>query len=183
MTIADLMNSLKEMVNPGSTAIQTAPGQTYGPAVSRLTRTPINFSQTAMPEDQSGDYTLQNGTGSITVNPKSSDIAANYGGNVNSAIKHEIAHSIVMPVTTQAQRTQMANSDPMWQQAAQNLQGIGRGGQMSNEVPAYMAEPDASRYGIPDSLQSLYRKNFVNSLSTVSPTAANQYQRLTGGGQ
>lgn len=190
MDFHGLWDALKERMSPGSTAIQTEPGQTYGPAESRLTRVPITFSQTAMPQNQSGEYVgptpigqkYLGSKGQITINPTSSDVMDNYKGNVNAAIKHEIAHSIVMPATTDDNLEQMARQNPAYSNVESHLAQSERGGWAPAEASSYMAEPNAARYGISDDLQSLYRKNFVNQLSGVNPAAAQLYQRLIGQG-
>lgn len=191
MNLSDLWDSLKEVVRPGSSAVYTAPGQSYGPAVARTTRVPIQFSNNPnVPGTGQYFQTPSTALGSvmshimqpkIVINPTSEDARSNYGTNMDSVIKHEIAHSVLEPHMNDADYEKLAQTNPYYKQMYTALDKS----RLVNpaEVPAYAAEKDMSQYGIPGDLQQLYRNSLVKQLQTSNPKLATQYQQIIGGGQ
>lgn len=184
MDLTDLTNMIKEKLWPGSTAIQTAPGQTYGPAQALVTRTPITFRQ-GLPGGASGIYSNQfdSALGQaiptnhpvIRVDPTTSDVANTYGGDVKPVIHHEIAHAVLESQNPGYEK--LATSNPEYNTIATQM-GTNRQGFQPAEIPAYMAEPGAAaRWNVSPNLVDLYRQHLMNNLD---PATAAMYQKNMG---
>lgn len=177
MDLTDLWNGLKEAMNPGSSAIYTAPGQSYGPAVSRTTRVPIQF-RSGLPGGGAGLYIppanssvnqpIPSGA-VIKVDPTSADFQTTYKGNVTPVVQHEAAHAILEPKNTDYEA--LANQNKAYSQVADKL-GDSRLGFQPAEIPAYMSESGAaSRWGLPQNLVDLYRNQMSQGLPAATAAA------------
>lgn len=184
MDFTDLANSIKEYLRPGSSAMHTAPGQTYGPAVSRVSRVPITF-RPDLPGAASGDYRNQydsafgqaipNNHPVIRIDPTASDVQSTYGGNVHSVLKHEIAHSILEGQSPDYEK--LAATNPEYNTIAAQM-GNSRAGFQPAEVPAYMAESGAAqRWNVSPNLVNMYRQHLMSGLD---PATAAAYARNMG---
>ncbi len=185
MDLQSLAANIKEYFNPGSSAIYTAPGQSYGPAESRLSRVPIHFNAGG-PDNMSGLYTAHGignrtiGNPQIDIYPNSQDMQKNFKGNVGGAIKHEIAHSILSPDPKgEDLMEQAATGNPQYESVMKRIAAT-RAGNMTNEVPATMAEPNPERYGVSANMRAQYISNMLQQLKPNYPKQYDQYQRLIG---
>lgn len=183
MDFTDLINNLKEYINPGSSAMHTAPGQTYGPAVSRTTHVPIDFRQ--LDDEASGKYDnrfssmlgkyIPGNHGQITIDPTSSDFKNTYQGNVTPVVQHEAAHAILEPKLNDPAYDALALKNKQFAPIADK---INRAGYLPAEVPAYMSEAGASqRWGVPQNIVDIYRQQFQQGLD---PATAAAYGRNLG---
>jgi hypothetical protein len=152
-------------------------GVTYGPAMSRIGRTPIGFSQGIA--ESSGRYATNdfNKRGTIIVNPASTD-----DSDIGATIRHEDIHSILRnlePETSKGVNLQDLNkANPYYQQIA-DIVGKTRGGEMPSEIPAYMgAYSKAFTPDVPQNLQQLYTDYFQKQLQQFDPRAASGYGRV-----
>lgn len=186
MDLTDLLNSIKEMVRPGSSAIQTAPGQTYGPAVSRTTGVPINYR----PLDGLGSGQYQNrytsmlgqmlpgNRGEISIDPTSKDFQQTYGSNSAPVVQHESAHAILEDKFTDPDYKALADKNPAYRPIANK---IDRDGYSPAEIPAYMSESGAAqRFNIPQNLVDLYRSHMSQQLQTIDPETATAFTKNMG---
>lgn len=186
MDIMDLVNSAREYMRPGSTAVWTKPGQSYGPAVSRLTRTPINFKDDPLHPNLSGEFntvpdnfltrilpkSLQD-TSQITVYPKAKDTT-----DISSSIRHEDTHA-TLDSLSRKDFLNLADRNPAYDLIEKKLGQAGRGGFAPAEVPAYMAETDPSNpYKISPDLRNAYVKRMIDQLSSIDPSMSQTYAKL-----
>jgi|SRR5579859_2308209 len=185
MDFTDLINSIKEAVSPGSSAIRTAPGQTYGPSMSIQGHVPINYRH--LNGRESGEYqtyftkpanplskAAPTMTQQITIDPTSTDFNTTYGGNVNPVIQHEVAHSI-LEKPGNVDYDKLAATNPAYARVLSQLSG-----RVVNpsEVPAYMSEGGAAqRWGVPQNIVDVYRQNMVQGLD---PAVAQAYASNLG---
>lgn len=192
MDLQSLAASLKEMFSPGSSAIYTAPGQSYGPAVSRLTRTPIKFT-TSLGRDINGvyneDLALLPGkppTTSISINPKSDEIQA--GMPISDIIRHEDIHALLDKTLSKAsgpnadtyQALSMMQDENKYHPSIQAaLQGH-RGGYLPVEVPAYAGQHNYKQYGIDPISRAGYVEDMIKNLKSIDPKASDIYRYMSG---
>jgi hypothetical protein len=148
--------------------VRTEPGVTYGPAVSLVSRTPIDFDEN-MPANRQGEYFP--GTNRIHVNPNSK------GFPTSQVLKHEQIHAILsqLPQGGAPQTT----SAPGFMDIARRIQGT-RAGDVQDEVPAYMAQsPTSQFYGVSDDQRNAYVQGLAAQLQKLDPGLAARFQRLS----
>jgi len=183
MDLESLSDSLKEFFRKGSSAFYTAPGQSYGPAQSRWSQTPIRYSPNVPDPGLAGiTDTNQFGHSKITMYPNSDEFRTNYGGNQSDIVRHESAHAILdsMP-DSDAQLASMTSKNPSFNPVQQQLTAQQRFGNMTSEAPAYAVEKGMSqRYGVPEQQRQQFLENMHAQLSTVDPKRAAMYARLAG---
>lgn len=170
----------------------------YGPAVSRRTRTPIVF--TKLSDEQSGQYSghpilsalrmalqapgymMRNPSdalsdtlsrGLIQIDPNSKDVASAPGG-INDIVRHESVHSILAnnPFTAGGFQ-QAAEATPGYQQFASTI--ANRMGAPANEVTAYAAEQAPYNSKIAEQAS-----RFAASLEKKDPRMAQLYRAIAG---
>jgi len=192
MDFTDLINNIKERISPGSSAIHTAPGQSYGPSVSvHGGHVPIKYITTGNATGTYQTYFDREGgpfgkptykaSPQITINPTTQDFRENYGSNVNPVIHHEVAHAILEKprsydgVTGATDYDTMAARNPVYEQILPKLSGRIVN---TSEVPAYMSESGAAqRWNIPQNIVDVYRNNFASQLT---PEARDEYVKNLG---
>jgi hypothetical protein len=79
------MDHLLNYFSSAPQTVRTGPGQTYGPAVSRITRTPINFTDQMSAAKNAGEY--DPATKAMTVNPRIDD--------AGETVRHESIHALL----------------------------------------------------------------------------------------
>ena len=161
-------------------------GETYGPAVTRISRTPLSFSTTEfkdLPGTQ-GQY-LGQGPGlppEIIIDPAASRSAY---GSVGPVIRHESIHAAMDHLPDEMQRD-IAVSQPGYRKIANKLEKRWDG-YMPVEVPAQMGQGGASGIGanrdVPIDKQKSYMSSFMDSLQAVDPEVAGMVGRIIGGVQ
>lgn len=177
----DLISMIREYFRPGSTAVYTQPGQSYGPAQARLTRAPITFGP--LEHNMNGMYSARMGPigGGIQIDPTGNDVSKSYNGDVGNVIKHEIAHSILSNTPEDYDNLlTMASRNSHYWAMAKGLTHSSRGGDMPNEVPAYAAESNPERYGISQQDRDAYLHTLLDQLRSTDLVKASQYSRLIG---
>lgn len=140
--------------------MRTEPGQTYGPAVSRITRTPISFA----PGVNKGEY--DPATRSISIDPtKSTDVGA--------TIRHESIHALLDKVPG---APQMAAASTGYG----DLQKFFSGGMGDPryEAPAYLGAGGAQFLGLSDVVRKSFLDDFQNRLAAANPQAAQSFERV-----
>lgn len=163
----DLQGILSNLLGTKLATVRTADGTTYGPAVSLVTRTPIEYGN--LPPNRSGEYYPDKK--SIKIDPNK--------GNVSQVTRHESVHALLdqLPQSGQPQAT----SAPGFMDIARRIQGT-VAGDVENEVPAYMAQsPTSQFYGINNSQRNEYMRGLVEQLNKLDPTLGQKMQRLSGG--
>ncbi len=163
----DLQGILSNLIGSKVTSMRTEPGVTYGPAVSLVTRTPVEYGE--LPPNRSGEYYPD--SKSIKIDPRK--------GNVSRVTRHEQIHALLdrLPQSGAPQAT----SAPDFMNIARSLQGT-VAGDMQNEVPAYMAQqPNSGFYGISDLQRNNYIQGLAAQLQKLDPNIASKFQRLSGG--
>lgn len=162
-------------------------GVSYGPAMSRRTRTPISFQEGS--SSLNGQFApgnpLQNlvsllpmlqrlkPTGNITIYPKSPENAGS-PGNIGKTIRHEDIHALISQLQTDP--TADATLPPgSFNSLAPYIKN--RSGNPVNEIPAYASEPGT----YPEDKRQAFIQQMVAQLSKSNPKAAQIYQSLTQG--
>lgn len=164
-----LVNSWNQMRGPQAMTANNDPSTTYGPAQSRITRTPINFTNQG---DQWGGLYDPN-SNQITVNP-------NNTGDVGRTVRHESVHAVMSNPQVQT----AANQGPQMQSAIASMPHFI--GDPTAEAASYISQnqpgmrvpgsnitsnwPNATRNGALDEMMSNVRN--------MSPSSADQLQRL-----
>lgn len=146
--------------------MRTADGTTYGPAMSRVTRTPIEYGE--LPPHRSGEFYPDKD--SIKIDPNK--------GNVPQVTRHEQIHALLnkLPMAGAPQTT----SAPGFMDIARVIQPQ-IAGDIENEVPAYMGQQSNSGfYGISDAQRNQYMQGLVGQLQKLDPSIAQKMQRLSG---
>lgn len=162
----DLQGILSNLLGNKLSTVRTADGTTYGPAVSLVSRTPIEYGD--LDSHTSGEFYPDKN--SIKIDPKK--------GNVSAVTRHEQVHAILnsLPQAGAPQTT----SAPGFMDIARRLQGQ-VAGNIEDEVPAYMAmNPTSQFYGVSDAQRNNYMQGLVNQLQKLDPTIAAKMQRLSG---
>jgi len=166
MDIATIIGNL--LGQKKSQIIRTADGETYGPAQSLVSRTPIEYTED-MPPNRQGEYFPQ--TNSIHINPKSK------GFPINEVTRHEQIHAILNNLPQAG--TPQTTSAPGFMDIARTIQGT-RAGNVEDEVPAYMAQsPTSEFYGVSDQQRNAYVQGLLRQLQKLDPTIAARFQRLS----
>jgi len=152
----------------------SANGVTYGPAVTRVSRTPIRFVN-----GFSGEPNLQGryDNGRIVVAPQK---ALNYYGDnagVSDVVKHESMHALMdqMPVSDQYAVAQ----SPANYSTIAPVVSMGFNGDPRDEVPAQMAQQTHSLV-VPQQ-RDKYLSSFMDTLQAHDPSLAGKISQLLGG--
>lgn len=189
----DLMDLVREYFRPGSTAMYTEPGQSYGPAVSRHTRTPISFSNRYGPQENGRyitDPDLAPGIKSqprIVINPQSNEIKRYH--NIKDVINHEDTHALLDQTMrkyigpkgdTEEALSILKGENPFHEQLSNELSLAGRAGYMPAETPAYAVEKKSGVYGVDPFTRSGYLQQMISTLQGIDPKAASTYKYLSG---
>jgi len=165
----DLQGILSNLLGNKISTVRTADGTTYGPAVSLVTRTPIDYTED-MPSNRQGEYFPKDNK--IRINPNSK------GFPTKQVLRHEQVHALLqgLPQAGAPQTT----SAPGFMDIARNIQGT-RAGDVQDEVPAYMAQsPTSQFYGISDQQRNDYMKGLMDQLTKLDPGIAAKMTRLSG---
>ena len=167
-----------------------ADGISYGPAVSRWSKTPINFVPETHSPNINGYYDWSPAKEKIVINPSSLE-HKNKVTTIGNTIRHESIHALL---TNALKKSGVDVSDvnnitnayrilgqelPEHYKIAQAIRGK-RDGIMPVEVPAYAGQPDYTQFGISAPLRNSYTHNLVESLKGIDPDASKIYQRMTG---
>ena len=163
------------------------PSTSYGPAMSRIGKVPIQFSPTS---DTGGQYDpsilslitplsmhryLTTGHGQITINPFDPDIKTGPGSQstVGDAVRHEDIHAVLDPLG-QDRLAEMVRNNPYYDKVVKDLKVADRLGSGPLEVPAYIGENrNWSSYG------QLWMDQFMQMLQKENPSIAKQYSQLS----
>lgn len=162
----------------------------FGPAITRRTRTPITFGKIA--EGQSGDYSapalipqlasliplfrnLGVGTGDIKVDPDSPD-----NTDLSSTIKHEEIHSLLNNLNFTGKMGRLASSNPFYKQVADKLTKAGRGGDPILETPAYAGAFEPTQTPVPQQTRNSYIGYLADQLQKMDPKIADKFKSLSG---
>lgn len=162
---------------PVGNVVQDPSGTTWGPAVTRLTKTPINFTTgKAMdnPTDLGEYYPQGDKAKTITVNPLLDD--------PHETIRHESIHALMdqLPLKQQAN---IATSAPNFLSIA-NVVGRQAAGIPEIEVPAYMGSSPTSKFlGVSDDDRNAFVNHIQQTLMNLNPSMGNTFQRLLQSGQ
>ena len=151
---------------------------TYGPAQSRRTRTPIEFTSS---EENAGRYTppsdfqqflskipllgqLINSAGTIKVNPANTS-------DINRVVKHESVHALLNPLFQSGQLEQLNNQNPAYSPIAAKIMSSGVG-DPNAEAPAYSTTGESGMIGVTNPLSSQYIDNLKQQLFKLDPKLA-----------
>lgn len=163
--------------------------QTYGPAVTRRGRTPIQFR----PLDQgSGQFQgtpdiqsllknpsliaqalLGKNRGTINIDPSASENQV--PGGMGNTIRHEDIHSILYPLGDSAS----ANQSPGYLDIARALSG--RSGNTAFEAPAYVGSGDNSPIKVDPLIKQAFWKGYVDHINSLDPKVGKQLQAFGPG--
>lgn len=168
--------------------VRDSNGTTYGPAVTRRTRVPIEFGKFDN-EQQSGGFSgpslvpqilnllsflpsSMRSNGSIKIDPTSPD-----NTNLHKSINHEEIHSLLQDLSFSGSLDHLQSANPLYKAIASKL--TGRGGDPIQEVPAYMGafEP-AQNPGVEQSQRDSYVNYLANQLFKLDPKLASKYRSL-----
>lgn len=167
-----LINTLRGLYSSGKFSQD---GVKYGPAMTRIGRTPVDFT-TNIPTTSGVYYPpVIYGKGQIKVNPANPD-----NKDIMATIAHEDLHSILSSLDwpRSGKLKNMAETNPYYSTIAGSI-GQTRGGDMPSEVPAYMgAYTDAFTPEIPTSLRTLYTNYFMKQLQQEDPIAAAKFAKI-----
>lgn len=163
-------------------------GVSYGPAISRRTRTPISF-QEGSPDNLNGQFTPGNPvqslaslipflqklkpTGSITIFPKSPENLKDSGA-VGRTIRHEDIHALLSQLQTDP------TSLPSLPEGSLNSLSPyikNRSGDPTREIPAYASESGV----FPEDQRKAFIDAMTAKIASSNPRAAQIYQSLTQG--
>lgn len=177
---------------------QTAPGETYGPAMSRRTRTPIMFTDRLGPDSNGlfltnpkfqmhAPYGKIRDNPLIKINPLSDEITSK-ATTIPNVIRHEDTHALLENTlrgsigpngdTRTAMRI-LQSENPYYSDIESRLRGQ-REGFLEDEVPAYATQPDYQQFGIPPPIRNGYVGSLIKSLESIDPKAAKIYRSLAG---
>jgi len=147
----------------GDKIFRAAPGLTYGPAVSRISRTPIRINPN---QTQSGLFDPESGV--ISINP-------NGGMEYGNTVRHESIHALL----SKLKNPEIGQTIPGFNEIAPALKNVG--GTISHEVPAYMgAAPNSQFIGVSDKQRNDYVTGLVNAVQKLDPEIGKRLARLTG---
>lgn len=161
-------------------------GITYGPAVTRKTRVPIEFSRFD-DREQSGTYNgpslipqllnllpfIPHSTGSIKIDPTSPD-----NTNLHKSINHEEIHSLLQDLSFTGSLDKLQSQNPYYKTIASKLSG--RGGDPIQEVPAYMGAFEPKTLPVDQSTRDSYVNYLANQLFKLDPKLSSKYKSLAG---
>ena len=169
-------------------------GVSYGPAMARRTRTPIEFKEGSDPglqgETNPGNQ-LQflaslapmlekmKPAGTITIYPKS-DLNRK-PGEIGKTITHEEVHALMGGIDSRGRLLGQGFSqfNPSPEQVSSLSPYIkDRYGDMNREIPAYATEQGV----FPEDQRQSFIQSFVQKLASSNPKAAQIYKSLTQGG-
>ena len=155
----NVFDAIKRYLN-GNGVMRTEPGQTYGPAVTRITRTPVSFA----PGANKGEY--DPATKTIAIDPtKSTDVPA--------TTRHESIHALLDQVPgSQA----MAAQSTGYGDIAKHFAGMG---DPRDEAPAYLgAYPTSQFLGLGDQTRQAFLDDLGRRIKGASPSQATTWDRL-----
>lgn len=159
-----LMDHLLNYFSSAPQPVRTGPGQSYGPAVSRITRTPINFTDQMSAAKNAGEYDPS--TKAITVNPRIDD--------PGETVRHESIHALLDRVP---QSSAIAGSSSGYPEIQQVLSRVG--GDPRHEVPAYLGSAAGSQFvGLTDQMRQQFLDDFTRRLRLANSGASAQFQRV-----
>lgn len=134
---------------------------TYGPSMSRVTRTPIRFA----PSDNKGEY--DPATKGITIDPTKTT-------NVPATVRHESIHALLDSVPGAAA---MATQSAGFPDIAKNI--TGGMGNAPDEVPAYLGSYPTSQFlNMSEQARQAFLNDFRQRLAAAAPGQAQQFDRL-----
>lgn len=187
MDFTDLLNSIKEAIRPGSTAVRDLrTGITYGPAQSRYTRTDQQFINNPK-DNMSGQYfpAARAPLGHLlpeswTAHPvEKINIGSPDNTDTPTTIRHEDTHALLDSLTDE-QYQAMGENNPAMRPIVNKLEQAGRYGWAGAEVPAYMTERNPQLYGIDPALRAQYLGHIVKQLGSINPSLVPTYKKLAG---
>jgi hypothetical protein len=153
----------------------------YGPAQTRLTHTPINFTTNTndmvRPEDI-GEYNPN--TDRMMVNPIIND--------PSETVRHESIHAVLNRINAQ-QEAKIAQSAPNFESIANSIYKIANNNSAfktsaAQEVPAYMGAAGYSQFkGVSDEQHDVYLRSVRDQLMRINPEAGATFQRLLDAGR
>lgn len=166
--MADILDSLLGYLrglNASNGVMRTAPGETYGPAVSRITRTPIRFTENLSAAQNNGEY--DPATKTIAINPKAQS-------DVPTMIRHESIHALMDQVPGSGQMAAQSSGFP---DIAKQMAGVG--GDPSHEAVAYLGSYPTSQFrGLSDQIREGFLNDFGSKLSAADPVRGSAWSRL-----
>ncbi len=177
MDLASLFSSYMSNFGRSPSAggpIRDSSGTTYGPAMTRLTRTPLSFTDNPRAFQTPGAIGEYNpNSKSIMVNPTIND--------PGETIRHESIHALLgrMP---QQQQSDVAVGAPNYGAIANTLSKQ-VAGQMYQEVPAYMGSSPTSKFlGVSQKDRDDYLQHTRDVLMQLHPEIGAHFQRLLDSG-
>jgi hypothetical protein len=176
-------------------------GTSYGPAFSRVTRTPIIFDNAS---GNAGLYThpslladmvanipiiknFINQTGTIHINPENIGTRDNLDNtDVGTVTRHEQIHQLLHKLYESNKLEGMNRKNPYYNSIVNSLnpnikvymQGQGGAGDPQAELPAYTATKESSRLSIPQPLAQDYVNYLQDQLFKIDPNLAKKFQQL-----
>lgn len=162
------------------------PKITYGPSQSRSSRTPIIFKDFDNPQ-QSGEFRYippsplnffghpaEAWSGQpvqeIQVSPNSVNPES-----VTNTIRHESIHALLQALGRPGRLA--ASEDPNFSTIAQSLLQARRGGNLSEEAPAYSLSNDKS-INFDPSIQMAFNQGFLHQVQSLDPKVAKALQGI-----
>lgn len=134
-------------------------------AVTRVTRTPIKFTDKLSDSKDYGEYDPQ--TKTISINP-------NAPSDLGTMIRHESIHALMDQVPGSGQ---MAAQSAGYPDIAKQMAGVG--GDPTHESVAYMGSyPTSQILGISDRLREAFLDDFGTKLAAAAPDKASTWNRL-----
>jgi hypothetical protein len=168
MNIGDLIGQL---LGRQMQVVQGADGTTYGPAQSRISRTPIEFSENMPSARTQGEFIPAENR--IRMNPNSK------GFPINQVLRHEQIHAVLNGLPNAG--VPQAEAAPGFSDIAQRVQGAATGN-MGDEVPAYMGQSQTPGfYGISPEQRNAYIQGLQSQLVKLDPKIAERFAKLTKG--
>lgn len=183
------INSFKDLIDSyiHRQVVRSGPGQTYGPAQSRYTRTPEQFVDNPT-NPESGHlevvphniltnmihrYSPSHAKATIVVNPLAAD-----NTDMSSTLRHEDTHALLRGLTPESYNY-LAGHNPAYSGVATRLLQARRAGFLPQEAPAYMVETDPYKnYDIPSNLRDLYISTMQDQLTRINAPTGRVYGQL-----
>ena len=154
------------------------PGETYGPAIARFSRTPIDFVKEFPGEPgKAGEFYSKDNR--IEVSPESAKNLFGRDYGVGDTIKHESTHAIMSPESYIVQEG-IARSQPGFSRISKAVSSKFEG-PPGLEVPAQMAMRHYLVPGVTQQQRDDYMSHFIDSLQAMNPEAAGKLGRMIGG--
>lgn len=158
------------------------PKITYGPAQSRSSRTPILWDSFSDPR-QSGEFQDKPSLANLLTNPSLMfqnpgpviQVDPNSPEDLATTIRHESVHALLDPLGYQGRAA--ASENPAFSQIAQSLLQARRGGQMSQEAPAYSLTNDR-KVSFDPAIQLAFNQGFLHQIQTLDPQVAKALQGI-----